>query len=308
MISKEAKNVNTCLTREYFFDSARIGFEYVLKKLLSPNEIILMPAYIGQSEKEGSGVFDPIRHTQAKVLFYELDDHLQVNEAKLFRQLMLPNIKALFVIHYFGFPQKSIFKLKSICEQRNIVLIEDCAHTLQSSIEGQRLGTIGDIALFSLHKLIATQNGGVVRINNDKYGSLLENVIENISFADLIQYAKTDILATSAIRVRNYHQYLSAISDNSPFFDVMYPDIEDGVIPLNFPIRVKNYDRFSMYNKLIDKGFITVSLYYRLIDELNRCIFPISFAVSDTILNLPVHQDTSSKDIEQMISCLNTWK
>ena len=307
MITKEAKDKKKCVFQEFFFDSARMGFEYILKNLLSSDDIILMPAYIGQSEKEGSGVFDPIRHTHANVLFYELDEHLQVRETKLIEQLALPNIKALLLIHYFGFPQKSIFTLKAICEQRNIVLIEDCAHSLQSSIDGIKLGTIGDVALFSLHKLIATQNGGVVKINNERYASLLEQEAENISYEDLLQYSKTDISATSVLRIKNYHLYLDGLSNNSPFFDAMFPNLENGVVPLNFPILIKNYDRFTMYNELIDKGFITVSLYYRLIDELERDLYPTSFALSDTILNLPVHQDTSEEDIKRLVDCLNNW-
>ena len=248
MITKEAKDKKKCVFQEFFFDSARTGFEYILKNLLSSDDdVILMPAYIGQSEREGSGVFDPVRHTLVNVLFYELDEHLQVKEEKLLEQLVSPSIKALLLIHYFGFPQRSIFRLKAICEQRNIVLIEDCAHSLQSSINGQQLGTIGDVALFSLHKLIATQNGGVVRINNERYASLLEQEAENITYEDLLQYSKTDISATSVLRIKNYHLYLDGLSNNSPFFDAMFPNLEDGVVP--FSCSSKN--KFMVSNMLV---------------------------------------------------------
>ena len=307
MITKEAKNRDLFTINKFFFNSARTAFSILLSKLLSGDDKILMPAYIGQSPREGSGVFDPIRQTKSNYVFYKLKDNLQVDIEDVEVKINADNIRAILLIHYFGFPQKEIFRIKELCARNNVILIEDCAHTLTSSVAGKKLGDIGDFAFYSLHKLLACEDGGCLQVNNCKYIDVLHGIKENIAIEDLLQYSKTDIKATSEKRVNNYKYYLSILRSDSNLFDVMYPVLEDGVVPLNFPILIKNYDRFKLYNELIERGAVTVSLYYQMINELNEHEYPESFKISSTILNLPVHQETTVEDIECICEMLNNW-
>lgn len=308
MIIKEAKDKQKYVRPHLFFNSARTCFSIILKELLKDGESILMPAYIGQSPKEGSGVFDPIRQTESNYEFYRLKDNLQADLSDIEAKISNKKVKALLLIHYFGFPQTDIFLIKELCKRENVILIEDCAHTLTSSLSNHRLGNIGDIAFFSLHKLLACNDGGCLQINNPNLYNTFVNYKENISCQDLLQYAKTNIEETSKIRVDNYQHYLSLLRKDSEFFDIMYPVLEDGVVPLNFPIIIQNYNRFSMYNELIEKGIITVSLYYQMIEELDENIYPNSFRLSKRILNLPVHQDTTFEDILIICDVINNWE
>ena len=67
MISKEAKEKWTATKNQWFFKSARYAFEELLNIIRSVRDgVVLMPGYIGQSVREGSGVFDPIRHTKTR--------------------------------------------------------------------------------------------------------------------------------------------------------------------------------------------------------------------------------------------------
>ena len=112
-----------------------------------------------------------------------------------------------------------------------------------------------------------------------------------------MQYVRTDFETVSSIRRENYNRYLEALSWGSHYFDMLFPELPYGVVPLNFPIIVKNYNREKLYYELIDKGVITVSLYYQMIAELRKEDFGISYSISNAILNFPVHQDIDAEDV-----------
>jgi len=298
MITKEASIKTQCCKKQLFFDSARRGFEYLLKKIMTDvSSVILMPGYIGESVREGSGVFDPIRHTKVKYEFYKLNKDLSVNMADFRVRIEQPNVKAVLLIHYLGFPQKSLCDIVELCKKRGIILIEDCAHTFTSSFNGKRLGEFGDFSFFSIHKIVPTRAGGILQINNEEYDSLFDLAVENIDSSDLSQLIRTDLEAVSSIRRGNYNRYLDILSWNSPYFDILLPELPSGVVPLNFPIIIKNYSREKLYFELIDRGVITVSLYYQMIAELPKEEFAHSYSISNSILNLPVHQDIDADDI-----------
>lgn len=63
------------------------------------------------------------------------------------------------------------------------------------------------------------------------------------------------------------------------------------------PIREKKIG-FEFYR--INKKIETTSLYYRIIEQIDRKKFPVSYYISNHILNLPIHQDITIKDIEYM--------
>ena len=63
-----------------------------------------------------------------------------------------------------------ILEIKRICDEFDIILIEDAAEALGSSFENQKLGTFGHFGVFSFNgnKIITTSGGGaLVSINKD---------------------------------------------------------------------------------------------------------------------------------------------
>lgn len=297
MITKNPLNKCNCINNRLFFNRARDGFEYLLERLFFENDsAILLPSYIGENDKEGSGVFDPIRNLNLNYFFYEVNHDLSVNLADLRKGLEQRKIKVVLVIHYFGFPQKEIQEIKIICNEFNSFLIEDCAHTLSSCYNGIELGSFGDFSFYSIHKIIAVNDGGILQINNPRFKHLLSSDC-NISSDTLLQLLRTDLKKISRIRRENYKLYLTELNRKSDFFDIYYAILEEEVVPLNFPLLIKNYSREKLYYELIKRGIVTVSLYYRLITEIPKNEFPISFIISEKVLNLPVHQDVNQDEI-----------
>lgn len=74
---------------------------------------------------------------------------------------------AVIPVHYAGHPVP-MEKLVPWARERNLKVIEDCAHTTGSMYKGRRLGLWGDIGCFSFEekKLMTTGDGGMICSND----------------------------------------------------------------------------------------------------------------------------------------------
>lgn len=84
--------------------------------------------------------------------------------------LINKNTKAVLVVHYAGIPCdiNALLKLK---KKHSLILIEDCAHAIDSYYKNKPLGSFGDFSTFSFHdtKNITCGEGGLLVVNNKKY-------------------------------------------------------------------------------------------------------------------------------------------
>ncbi len=134
-------------------------FHGVTTLRLPEGSTILAPAY------HCASAIEPLRQAGAQVRYYNVTADGFVDfkdlEARLNR-----SVKAMLVIHYFGFPQP-ISRLHAWCRGQNIKLIEDCAHVLTGQSGGRTLGTFGDFSVFSYRKLLPLYDGGQLVLNDE---------------------------------------------------------------------------------------------------------------------------------------------
>ena len=76
---------------------------------------------------------------------------------------------AVIMVHIGGIVSPEVKAIKSLCDERGIFLIEDCAHAHGSSNEGQHAGTFGIAGAFSFFptKVLTTGEGGAVITADD---------------------------------------------------------------------------------------------------------------------------------------------
>lgn len=90
------------------------------------------------------------------------------NFSKISR-VLTDKTKMIYVIHTFAFPHPDLYKLRKIADERNILLVEDCAFAFDSSMaDGAMLGSIGDFAIYSLPKIIPIERGGILSFKEHK--------------------------------------------------------------------------------------------------------------------------------------------
>jgi dTDP-4-amino-4,6-dideoxygalactose transaminase len=83
--------------------------------------------------------------------------------AENIKKVITPKTKALILVHFAGYPcdMDDIVKL---CKEKNIALIEDCAHAPGAKYKGQSVGTFGDYGCFSFftNKNLSVGEGGMI--------------------------------------------------------------------------------------------------------------------------------------------------
>jgi perosamine synthetase len=97
-----------------------------------------------------------------------LDNNTKIENNQCINNTTGKIIKACVPMHTFGHPCR-IDKIKKICDQYNIFLIEDAAESLGSKYNNKHTGTFGEIGVFSFNgnKIITAGGGGCI-VTNDK--------------------------------------------------------------------------------------------------------------------------------------------
>ncbi|MFN0093285.1 MAG: DegT/DnrJ/EryC1/StrS family aminotransferase [Dehalococcoidia bacterium] len=127
---------------------------------LRPGDGVLAPSYNCGAE------IDPFIQAGLQVSYYEGDGEWQASPDVIEASLR-ENTRAVMVVHFFGFPQRQTRAIKALCEARGIALIEDCAHAFLSRFaDGSPAGSVGDLAVFSPRKIIASGTGAALVLNS----------------------------------------------------------------------------------------------------------------------------------------------
>ncbi len=87
-----------------------------------------------------------------------------------------PLTKAVIVTHLWG-QSAEIDTIAQICREKGIFLIEDCAHAIGATWNGQHVGTFGDLGVFSFQefKQLSTGDGGMTVTNNEELFDRMRN-------------------------------------------------------------------------------------------------------------------------------------
>ena len=81
--------------------------------------------------------------------------------------------KAVLVFHQWGYPQ-DMDAVLAAAREKQLVVIEDCAHGFGSRYKGRVVGSFGEVATFSFAKLFPTYIGGAIASGNAEFMSFVQ--------------------------------------------------------------------------------------------------------------------------------------
>jgi dTDP-4-amino-4,6-dideoxygalactose transaminase len=160
------------------FNSGRSSLMAILNSLgLEKDSEILLQAFTCNA------VPNPIIWAGLKPIFVDCDEktfNIDINDLK---SKITPKSRAVIVQHTFGLPAGMEEVLK-ICEENNLILIEDCAHSLGAVYKGKKVGTFGKVAFFSFSrdKVISSVYGGMIVTNDDNLSKKIREYQGKISY------------------------------------------------------------------------------------------------------------------------------
>ncbi len=145
------------------FNSGRSSFLAILKSLnLKRGEEVLLQA------PTCNAAVNPVLWAGLKPVFIDSkEDTFNIDPEDIKRKITGKS-RVLVVQHTFGLPA-DMEKIQEIAERNNLILIEDCAHSLGASYKGRKVGTFGNAAFFSFSrdKVISSVYGGMVVTDDD---------------------------------------------------------------------------------------------------------------------------------------------
>lgn len=264
---------------------------YLSECNLKRGESVLLPAYVGWSPREGSGIFDPIRELKLDYAFYRLDERLHIDISSLRAAIERENVKVLLLVHYFGHVDPSYEEVVALARNARLRVIEDEAHAMLSDLVGGLCGRLGDVSLYSLHKLLPMTSGGV----------LVRNTPEVVPGEDGGVFWQYDMAVISARRRSNALRLYHLLGGIAEEVEPLWGSLREGEMPQTFPVRLLHADRDAVYHDMNRNGFGVVSLYHTLVEPIGEAAFPDSHRLARHILNLPVHQDILPEHLETMV-------
>ena len=97
----------------------------------------------------------------------------------LLKNLEQPKQTVFLITHIGGWVNPDIEEIVALCEEAGVVVIEDCAHSLGSTLNQNHTGLYGLAGVYSLYatKAIPVGEGGIMVTNNDSLGELVSRFI-----------------------------------------------------------------------------------------------------------------------------------
>ena len=144
--------------------------------------------------------YQAIKESGLKPVYLDIDESLNFSSNKI------GEAKALIVQNTLGNPC-DMENISKICKERNIVLIEDLAHSVGTIYKNNKeAGCVGDFTAlsFSQDKAVDAVSGGALIIRNSKYSKYAVGELEKPS---LIQLLKDRFYPVFTFKIRSLYPY-----------------------------------------------------------------------------------------------------
>jgi len=102
-------------------------------------------------------------HVGATPVFADVEPETLNVDVEQVEASITPRTKAIMPVHFAGHPCE-MDALMHVAHRHGLAVIEDCAHTMEATLRGRRVGSWGDVGAFSFYatKNITTGEGGML--------------------------------------------------------------------------------------------------------------------------------------------------
>ena len=269
----------------------------------------------------------------AKPVFADIEERTYGLDPEDVEKKITSKTKAIMPIHYGGSPC-FIRELEQVTERHNLLLIEDAAESIGAQVDGKKVGSFGDAAIFSFcaPKVITTGEGGAVVTNSKEVYENLKLMrshgrVETADYFSTSEYLEYVTLGynfrmsniTAALGIaqlekvdriiemrRRNAEMMSAKLSKIP--EIELPHSPDGFFHIYqmYTIKVKEgqgkRDALSAY--LAEKGIMT-KVYFPPIHFTHfyknklgyNCDLPVTDRLSGQALTLPMYPSLTEEEI-----------
>jgi perosamine synthetase len=159
-----------------------------------------------------------VLQTGAKVVFCDIDQDTFNLSADDLRSKITERTKAVIVVHLYGLPA-DLGSIIPLAKKHNLWVIEDCAQAHGASINGQLVGTFGDLGCYSFYqtKNMSCGEGGIVITKDETMAKRCRSLARHGLIGDDLSvydydrlgynYAMTELqAAVGLVQLRKLHE------------------------------------------------------------------------------------------------------
>lgn len=271
-----------------------------------------------------------IAYAGASTVLVDVDPEDFNMDVNLIEEAITPRTKAIIPVHLYGQPAR-IRRIQEIAERHQLKIIEDAAQAHGAEVDGQRVGSFGDLACFSFYpgkNLGAYGDGGAVVTNDTKlderlrllrnYGQIRKNVHSMLGYNCRLDTMQAAILLVKMRWIETWTEQRRQVAawyrehlSNLPL-----------VLPLDHPdarhvyhlFVVRHPDRDRLMRELADQH-ISCGIHYphplNMADPMKtaRTIpdgLPVCSRVAHEILSLPMYPELSEEQVIRIAGVLHT--
>lgn len=251
------------------------------------------------------------------------------------RENLSDKTAVIMPIHFAGDVCANIRELRTIADENGIHLIEDAAHSLGATLNGEPVGSFGDAAMFSFcfNKVLTTGEGGMIVTDDSEFRDDLKLIRSHGRNAakEYVTYGHNFRMSsmTAALGVSQAAKLDEMIGERRRMADYLNDGLADvtGIqLPRFPPGRNSVYQLYNLrfdergiqadlQEHLDDQGIPTrvtynpvhLTTYYREQWEYQPENLPVTEDVSEKILTLPFHLYLSDEDLDRIIDSVRSF-
>jgi len=271
-----------------------------------------------------------IWYVGAKAIPVDIETDTYAINPRLIEQQITKKTKAIMVVHLYGHPC-DMDPILAIAKKHHLYIIEDAAEAHGAEYKGKRVGSFGNVAIFSFYanKLLSCGEGGML-ITNDggiaKKAQSLKNLahVPNKRFTHFaigFRYQMTNMQAAlgliglkhieeSIIKKRKmaalYSSYLSGVPGIILPTEKQWAKSVFWMYGVRIQKNVFGFSRSSVMQKLADANIQTRTFFYspktafKKLPMYKNTYFPIAERVEKEGLYLPSGLGNTSTDLKRV--------
>ena len=208
---------------------------------------------------------------------------------------------AVMVVHIGGIISKDIYKIKKLCEKKNIYLIEDSAQAHGSSLYGKKAGSFGIASGFSFFstKVMTTGEGGMVTTSNKtilgkirsmrEFGKVKKGIYTNYHTSIGYNWRLGEVNSLMGLmQLKNIKKFINWRRKIAKIYDIELSNIKniDIIKPLN--TSEHNYFKYIILLKNKNRELVHKNL-------LKNSIFPSGY-----VYEIPLHKQPVFKKYNKL--------
>ena len=270
-----------------------------------------------------------IVYTGATPVFADIDLDTYTIDPDSIEDLITDKTKAILPVQLYG-QAADMDEIREIAEKHDLKIIEDAAQAHGAEYNGEKVGTLGDMACFSFYptKNMTTSEGGMITTNDEELAKKAQmfrahGASERYHHDEIgYNFRMTDIAAAIGLAQLNViDEFNNKRISNANYLNEQLKDVE-GIVTPKSPDNYKHV--YHQYTILVEKGnrddwveFLTnkgigtgihypIPLYnqpiYKKLGIEGDC--PLAEKAADNVISLPVHPSLTKEDLDLVVDAV----